>query len=73
MADPIPHVVTSDGPAASAPEGAVPIALYGAGVPIAQAPAQADLAAGADLPTVVAAHNALLDKLRAAGVLEDNA
>ena len=31
--DPIPNVVVASGPKASAPGGAIPIALYGAGLP----------------------------------------
>ena len=82
MADPIPYVIAENGETAEAPDGAIPIALYGdaeaAAVPNAttsvkgvvnQAAAQADLAGGADLPTVVTAHNALLAKLRTAGIL----
>lgn len=31
MADPIPHVVAASGDASAAPDGAIPVALYGAG------------------------------------------
>lgn len=69
MADSIPHVVTVRGASADAPDGSVPIGLYGAGAAVTQAAGQANLAGGADLPTTVAAHNALLAKLRSAGVI----
>lgn len=69
MADSIPHVVTASGASGAAPDGSIPIALYGAGQPVTQAAGQANLAGGADLPTTVAAFNSLLAKLRTAGVI----
>jgi len=68
MADSIPHVVTTDGPASAAPAGSIPIALYGAGDPVTQAPAQANSTA-TDVAGIVADFNSLLAKLRTAGVL----
>lgn len=68
MADSIPHIVTTSGASSAAPDGSIPIALYGAGEPITQAPAQANSVA-ADVPALVADFNALLAKLRTAGVL----
>lgn len=69
MADSIPHVVTTSGASSAAPDGSIPIALYGAGDPVTQAPAQANSTA-TDVPGLVADFNALLAKLRTAGVLD---
>lgn len=68
MADSIPHVVTASGASGAAPEGAIPISLYGAGAEVTQVPDLANSVA-ADLPTLVADHNALLGRLRTAGIL----
>lgn len=69
MNDPIPYVASSTGSAASAPDGAVPIALYGVGANVTRVPNLADLAGDADLAAVIAGHNALLARLRTAGIL----
>lgn len=69
MAEPIPYVATETGAESAAPEGSIPIALYGTGTPVAQAAGQANLAGGATLADVITAHNALLAKLRTARVI----
>lgn len=81
MADPIPYVIAENGETAEAPDGAIPIALYGdaeaAAVPNAttsvkgvvnQAAADPNSAA-VDIAGIVADHNDLLAKLRTAGIL----
>lgn len=63
--NPTPYIATAAS-SSDAPEGAVPIAIYG--IPrsttnLTNVPTDADLAA------VIAAHNALLARLRTAGIL----
>lgn len=68
MADSIPHIVTTSGASSAAPDGSIPIALYGAGAEVTQVPDLANSTA-ADLPALVADYNALLGRLRTAGIL----
>ena len=66
MADPIPHVVTSDGTVAQAPDGAIPIALYG-GVSKSDVNSIATVATAdaTDLATAITLVNALKSRLNA--------
>lgn len=76
---PIPYVIETNGAASVAPDGAIPIALYGssaapanattttAGV-VKQSATQADSVA-ADAAALVTDFNALLAKLKAAGIM----
>lgn len=80
MANPIPYVVAASGASGAAPKGSIPIGLYGApagSVPNAttttkgivnQAAAQANSTA-TDAAGIVTDFNALLAKLRTAGIL----
>ena len=69
--NPIPYVVDKSGDAASAPGGAIPIALYGAdaGGGVTPQPAPAVNAAPTDAAEVAGDLQALVTALQAAGVL----
>lgn len=77
--DPIPHVVVASGASSAAPDGAIPIDLYGGGTTpgnattttaglVKQAATQADSTA-TDAEGLKTDFNALLAKLKAAGIV----
>lgn len=68
MAEPRAYIVAESGETEAAPTYSTPIALYGVGAAVTQAPAQADSEA-TTIAALVTDFNALLAKLRTAGVL----